>query len=110
MCAVTPSETVGPYPSHANLLRSDIRDGKAGTTLTLTITVVNTNDGCNPVSGASVGVCLLKHCPHRPEPREIALQFGCGKVAGEIDRLVLDAGHLANWVGQDSETPAPRGG
>jgi protocatechuate 3,4-dioxygenase beta subunit len=55
-CAVTPSETIGPYPSHANLFRSDIRDSKSGTTLTLTINVVNTNNSCNPVSGASVGI------------------------------------------------------
>ena len=55
-CAVMPAETVGPYPSHANLFRSDIRDGRSGTTLALTISVVNTNSSCNPVSGASVGV------------------------------------------------------
>jgi protocatechuate 3,4-dioxygenase beta subunit len=55
-CAVTPSESIGPYPSHANLFRGDIREGKAGTTLTLTIAVVNTNSGCSPVSGANVGI------------------------------------------------------
>src|SRR3954467_15822588 len=55
-CAVTPSETVGPYPSHANLFRSDIRENRAGATLALTIAVVNTSNGCNPVTDASVGV------------------------------------------------------
>src|SRR4051794_12776244 len=55
-CAVTPSETVGPYPSHANLFRDDIRESRPGTTLTLTINVVNSNNGCNPVTDASVGV------------------------------------------------------
>jgi protocatechuate 3,4-dioxygenase beta subunit len=55
-CAVTPSETIGPYPSHANMFRSDIRENKSGTTLTLTINVVNTANGCNPVSGANVGI------------------------------------------------------
>lgn len=27
-CAVTPSETIGPYPSRTDLFRSDIREGK----------------------------------------------------------------------------------
>ncbi len=55
-CAVTPSETIGPYPSLTDLIRSDIREGKSGTSLTLTITVVNSNNGCSPVSGANVEI------------------------------------------------------
>ena len=55
-CVVTPSETAGPFPSHSDIFRSDIREGKSGTTLTLTITVVNTNNGCSPVSGANVEI------------------------------------------------------
>jgi len=31
-CAVTPSETAGPFPSLTDLIRSDIREGKSGTT------------------------------------------------------------------------------
>jgi len=46
-CAVSPSETVGPYPSLTDLFRSDIREGKSGAPLTLTITVVNVNNGCS---------------------------------------------------------------
>ncbi len=30
-CAVTPTETLGPYPSLTDLIRSDIREGKSGT-------------------------------------------------------------------------------
>src|SRR4051812_5260753 len=55
-CAATPAETVGPYPSHANLFRADIRDGKPGTTLSLAVTVVNTNNNCSPVPDVSVGI------------------------------------------------------
>ena len=33
-CAVTPTETAGPYPSLTDIFRSDIREGKSGTTLT----------------------------------------------------------------------------
>lgn len=55
-CAVTPTETAGPFPSLSDLIRSDIREGKVGSTLTLTITVVNTNNNCSPVAGASVEI------------------------------------------------------
>jgi protocatechuate 3,4-dioxygenase beta subunit len=55
-CAVTPSETVGPFPSLTDLFRSDIRGGRNGTPLTLTITLVNTNNACAPVSGANVEI------------------------------------------------------
>ena len=55
-CAVSPSETAGPYPSLTDLFRSDIREGKSGLPLTLTITVVNVNNGCSPVAGANVEI------------------------------------------------------
>lgn len=55
-CAVTPTETVGPYPSLVDLFRSDIREGRAGTPLTLTIAVVSAANGCNPVAAANVEI------------------------------------------------------
>jgi protocatechuate 3,4-dioxygenase beta subunit len=55
-CAVTPSETVGPFPSLTDLIRSDIREGKSGATLTLTITVVNSINNCSPVANANVEI------------------------------------------------------
>ena len=55
-CVVSPSETVGPYPSLTDLFRSDIRDGKSGAPLALTITVVNINSACSPVANANVEV------------------------------------------------------
>jgi protocatechuate 3,4-dioxygenase beta subunit len=55
-CAVTPTETVGPYPSLTGLFRSDIRESKSGTTLTLMITVVNTSNSCSPVAGVNVEI------------------------------------------------------
>lgn len=58
-CAVTPSETAGPFPSLTDLLRSDIREGRAGTPLTLTVKVVNVNNGCAPVANAQVEIW---HC------------------------------------------------
>ena len=58
-CAVTPGETAGPYPSVVDLFRSDIRDGRTGTLLTLTVKVVNVNAGCAAVANADVEVW---HC------------------------------------------------
>jgi protocatechuate 3,4-dioxygenase beta subunit len=55
-CAVTPSETVGPYPSLTEFFRSDIRDGKSGTLLTLTIRVVDVSVACAAVPGANVEI------------------------------------------------------
>jgi len=55
-CAVTPTETIGPYPSLTDLFRSDIRETKQGTQLTLTIKVVNVSGACAPVSGANVEI------------------------------------------------------
>jgi protocatechuate 3,4-dioxygenase beta subunit len=55
-CAVTPTETIGPYPSLTSLVRSDIRETKTGTVLTLTIKVVNVNASCAGVAGANVEI------------------------------------------------------
>jgi protocatechuate 3,4-dioxygenase beta subunit len=55
-CAVTPTETIGPYPSLTDLFRSDIREGKTGTLLALTVKVVNVNNGCAAVPNANVEI------------------------------------------------------
>jgi protocatechuate 3,4-dioxygenase beta subunit len=55
-CAVSPTETIGPYPSLSQFVRSDIREDRSGVALTLVITVVNANSACAPVSGASVEI------------------------------------------------------
>jgi len=55
-CAVTPSETAGPFPSVTSLVRSDIREDRVGTPLTLTIKVVNTTANCAPIANASVEI------------------------------------------------------
>jgi protocatechuate 3,4-dioxygenase beta subunit len=55
-CAVTPTETVGPYPSRTDIFRSDVRENRQGTPLTLTIKVVNAAKACAAVSGADVEI------------------------------------------------------
>jgi protocatechuate 3,4-dioxygenase beta subunit len=56
LCAVTPTEALGPYPSLSSLYRRDIRENREGTPLTLTIKVVNVNSACGPVRAADVSV------------------------------------------------------
>ena len=58
-CVVTPSETAGPYPSRADFIRSDIREDRQGTSLALTITVVNSSSACAAVANADVEIW---HC------------------------------------------------
>lgn len=55
-CAVTPTETIGPYPSRNDMFRNDVRENRQGTTLTLTVKVVNVNSACAAVSGADVEI------------------------------------------------------
>ncbi len=55
-CAVTPTETIGPFPSLTDLFRSDIRETKTGAVLTLTIKVVNASASCAPVANANVEI------------------------------------------------------
>ena len=61
-CAVTPSETEGPYPDKTGMInnsaffRRDITEGKSGLPLTLTLTIVNVNSSCATVSGANVEI------------------------------------------------------
>ncbi|HUL55598.1 MAG TPA: intradiol ring-cleavage dioxygenase [Usitatibacter sp.] len=76
-CGVIPSETQGPYPgdgsngpnvlTQSGIVRSDIRAsfGAAGTAitpgtpLTVTLQVVNADDGCTPLAGHAV---YIWHC------------------------------------------------
>jgi protocatechuate 3,4-dioxygenase beta subunit len=55
-CAVTPTETIGPFPSLVDLFRSDIREGKSGAALTLKLKVVNANAACAVVPNANVEI------------------------------------------------------
>lgn len=55
-CAVTPSETAGPFPSLLDLFRSDIREGKPGIQLDLNIGVVNTASSCAPLTDVNVEI------------------------------------------------------
>jgi protocatechuate 3,4-dioxygenase beta subunit len=62
-CVLIPEETEGPYPldlsGSEEFLRSDIAEGRPGVPLTLTLSLVDVNAGCAPISGARVDVW---HC------------------------------------------------
>jgi protocatechuate 3,4-dioxygenase beta subunit len=61
-CAVTASETEGPYPDIMGMLnnpafnRRNVTEGKPGTPLTLALTIVNANTGCGALGGAAVEI------------------------------------------------------
>jgi len=61
-CAVTATETAGPYPDIMGMLnnpafnRRDITEGKSGTPLSLVLTIVNASSGCAPVTAAAVEI------------------------------------------------------
>lgn len=54
-CELTPAQTEGPFFFDTGLMRTDIRDGKAGVPLELTLRVVD-SDGCTPIEGVLVEV------------------------------------------------------
>ncbi|HZE83659.1 MAG TPA: intradiol ring-cleavage dioxygenase, partial [Puia sp.] len=62
-CSAAPTETSGPYPydlsSNSAIFRTDITEGKTGIPLTLTLTIVNSNNSCAAISGARVDIW---HC------------------------------------------------
>ena len=72
-CAVTPSETEGPYPDKTGMInnsaffRRDITEGKSGLPLTVTLTVVNVNNSCAAVSGANVEIWQCDAAGHYSE-------------------------------------------
>lgn len=55
-CVLTPSMTEGPYFVDELLERSDIRAGRAGVPLELTVNVFNADDSCDAYSGAIVDI------------------------------------------------------
>ena len=61
-CAVTPSETEGPYGDRIGMVsnqtyyRRDITEGKSGLPLALTLTIVNANNACSPTPDATVEI------------------------------------------------------
>jgi protocatechuate 3,4-dioxygenase beta subunit len=61
-CVVTATETEGPYPDVMGMLnnpafnRRDVTEGKPGTPLALTLTIVSANSTCSPISGAAVEI------------------------------------------------------
>jgi protocatechuate 3,4-dioxygenase beta subunit len=57
-CTLYPEQTEGPYYVAGDLVRSDLREGKPGTPLTLDLLVLS-SDGCTPLANAAVDIW---HC------------------------------------------------
>lgn len=62
-CVLIPSETRGPYPldlsSNQNMFRKAINETKTGVPLTVTLTFVNVNADCKPITNARIDIW---HC------------------------------------------------
>jgi protocatechuate 3,4-dioxygenase beta subunit len=60
-CTISPTETAGPFPTitPSSLVRSDIRSDRTGVAFTINITIKNTNNSCDALSGAIVDIW---HC------------------------------------------------
>jgi hypothetical protein len=96
-CAVTPTETEGPFPSLTDLFRSDIREGKSGTLLTLTIKVVNTNAACAAVANANVEIWHVDSAGNDLAGRTVDRHFGVDVRGAALvpPRINRRKGHLA---------------
>jgi protocatechuate 3,4-dioxygenase beta subunit len=61
-CVVAAEETAGPYPDRLGMLsnpaffRRDIREGRSGAPLNLTLTITSVRSGCSPVANANVEI------------------------------------------------------
>ena len=85
-CSATPSETAGPYPydlsKNSAIFRNDVTEGKTGIPLSLTLTIVNSNNSCAAISGARVDIW---HCDkdgyysEYSEPGYLGTQDNTGK-------------------------------
>ena len=102
-CAVTPDETIGPYPDKTGMLtnatynRRDITEGRAGLTLNVALSIVNTSSACAAVSGASV---IIWQCDAEGHYSEYGGQPG-GYSRGHA--------RFSSFDGSDASTPASRG-
>ena len=76
-CILIPNETQGPYQfdlsSNANMFRQDITEGNPGIPLNLTLTLVNIDDSCSPISNARIDIW---HCNADGYYSEFAGQMG----------------------------------
>jgi protocatechuate 3,4-dioxygenase beta subunit len=100
-CEEIADETAGPYPdtdgmiSNTTYERQDITEGKTGTPLTLTLTLVDTTTSCLPVVGARV---IIWHCDANGVYSEYAASMNSGN--GEAGSTITT--FLRGWQISDS--------
>jgi protocatechuate 3,4-dioxygenase beta subunit len=60
-CAITPSETAGPFPTKnpTSVVMMDITSDRTGVDISIKITIQNRNNNCEPLAGAMVDIW---HC------------------------------------------------
>ncbi len=108
-CTVAPTETEGPFPtkSPASYVRSDIRDGRSGFTMTAKITIGNTNNSCAGLAGAIVDIW---HCDAEGNYSEYggtgmqstnyqSVHFLRGRQVADANGLVTFTSIFPGWYG-----------
>jgi protocatechuate 3,4-dioxygenase beta subunit len=97
-CHEIPEETAGPFPDTKGMIddpafhRSDIREGRAGVALTLTLTIVDIGNGCAPISGAQVEIW---HC----DPDGIYSEYANAMNAGSATTTYLRGVQVTDAAG-----------
>lgn len=109
-CTLTPEVTEGPYYIDLNNVRTDITEGKAGTPLTLRLTVADAT-GCVPIKGAAVDIW---HCDPGGSYSGFTAQSAAGNGAGGgagagLGNLTPPAGARPTGAGA-AGGPPPGGG
>lgn len=107
-CTLTPEVTEGPYYIDLNNVRTDITEGKAGTPLTLRLTVADATR-CAPIKGAAVDIW---HCDpsgsYSGFTAESAAGNGAGAGAG-LGNLTPPAGARPTGAGAAGGPPSGGG-
>ena len=79
-CTLYPEQTEGPYYVDGDLLRADVREGKAGTPLSLELLVV-TGGSCAPLGNAAVDIW---HCDAAGIYSGFTGQLGAQDTSGQV--------------------------
>jgi len=101
---VTPTETIGPYPSLTDLFRSDIREGKSGTLLTLTGAAAPLTLGLSVIMGLTAMALTHGVFTWLRRSETVANAVADADLEGSVCRIVLpvrpgERGRIACLVG-----------
>ena len=103
-CEEMPDETGGPYPDTNDMIasskynRSNITEGKTGTSLKLTLQLLDVSKGCAPIAGARV---IIWHCDANGVYSEYASDMNSDPAQGEEGSTSTT--YLRGWQQTDKD-------